>query len=321
MPVSPYGIDRLVDRAPSLAPLLERLDGITGFVSVLGEDPRIDVFRRSRHVRRVVRIAASLCDAIPSARRDDVLIAALCHDLNRLPFAHNLEKRIGFDQSASFPGYLAAHGVEFPRELVDDIVGVINKNVRGSETTRLAFAADATAGFVEDPLFAVTTLGVSPSFLPPMVVEHLGLDFSRSPLRERAAELSRRFQEVPAQFTELFDDTVFALAQAFLASHNRDGKLFVDLPDFESLRQALKEGFLRAHLFPLNNERVSQGSRLATEIGLPVIERLREEGRDPITALLEMTDQQLVAEARRRELIRDVRSFDPRLDACRSASS
>lgn len=145
----------------------------------------------------------------------------------------------------------------------------------------MAYAADAAGGFIEDPLLAIITLNVPPSFIPRSVMERLGLDFNSPELRERIAELTNLFHTNPSYFVPPFNQLVFEVAVTFLRRYNCRDRLFVEMPDFANMRHALKEDFLKIHVFPINNEAVSQGSRLATEVGLPLMEAYRAEGRDP----------------------------------------
>ena len=313
---SPLGVvmRRLLARYPRLADLLARMRGITGFVSVLGDDPRVDVFRRSHHIERVVWLAVRQCERMPQIDRDEALLIALSHDVNRLPFAHNLEKRLGFDQAENLESYLEARGVVLPNGTVTAMKKTIAKDLSGPPAAQLAYSADAVCGLVEDPLLAVTTLGVPLSDIPRDVAEALCLPVDDDGFRQRLAALTRLFHFDPASYTGAFDRLVMEQSAAFLARHGvRDGELFVERPEFPEIRTVLKDEFLRRQVFPVNNERVSQGGRLAREVGLPLIDALRSEGRDPIDALLDMTDQEALAAADERGLIERPSDYHPQL--------
>ena len=138
-------------RRPKLASALDRLAGLTGFVSVLGPDPRVRVFNRLDHVRRVVGFTAWLCDRRLDLDRDASMLVAWCHDLNRLPFAHNLEKLIAFDQAADFPHFVRRSGLDLSIATINATVGVICKDgTHHSPIVRVVYAADAVAGFIEN---------------------------------------------------------------------------------------------------------------------------------------------------------------------------
>ncbi len=235
--------------------------------------------------------------------------------MNRLPFAHNLEKAVGFDQSENLPAFLARHGINLPGAVMIGLQQMLNKGTRGQVEARLVYAADSVTGFIEDPLLAVSTLGVPLTAIPQGVADHLGLDPESKTLRDRIQHLTHLFHSRPEEYTPLLEETVFSYGTAFLDRHNHDGQLFVDLPDFHKLRQILKEHFLRRQVFPINNEQVSQGSRLADEVGKPLMKALRREGRDPVEALLEMTDQEALDAAVARGLVDNPASFYPRLAA------
>ena len=79
------------------------------------------------------------------------------------------------------------------------------------------------------------------------------------------------------------------------------------------MRRTIKEEFLRRTLFPLNNEQVSQGHRLAVEVALPFIDSLRAEGSDFIATLQAMTDQDVLDAALCRGLVHDAGTYFPRL--------
>jgi hypothetical protein len=65
---------KLLKKYPELLSPLRRLEGITGFVSILGDDPRVQVFRRSYHVHRVVWFTDWLCQKFPDADREQAIL-------------------------------------------------------------------------------------------------------------------------------------------------------------------------------------------------------------------------------------------------------
>ncbi len=295
---------------PRLCALLDRLEGITGFVSVLGNDPRVEVYRRSHHLNRVSQVTRWLCDQFPMVDRQVALLIAECHDINRLPFAHNLEKAIRFDQAQNLASYLEDHDVYLYPEIVQSMVSMLSKDTNGSPEARLVFAADVVTGFLEDPLLAMSTLGFSLSSIPTDVANKLGL-LSDEALHARINELNYLFHHRPSAFPALLGETVLIYATTFLERYNTGNQLFIETPIFPSINQELKESFLRAQLFPINNERVSQGKRLSQEVGIPLMASFKADGLDPIKVLLDMTDQQALIAAFERGLIQRFEEYYP----------
>ncbi|MGD2085589.1 MAG: HD domain-containing protein [Candidatus Aminicenantes bacterium] len=301
---------------------LQRLAGITGFVSILGNDPRIEVFSRSHHVYRVLAFTAILCDQLDFEDRSRALLIAACHDINRLPFAHNLEKKIDFNQAANLPNFLEKYNIILPEIVIDETMAVISKETNGSPASNLVYAADVVAGFVEDSLFAITTLNLSLNSIPGSVAKLLKIEPGNKFLLNRIKELASLFHNRPDHFTNLFNKTVIQLGTEFLGFYNHSNQIFIQRPDFEDIRTKIKNDFLKGIVFPINNETVSQGSKLAKEVAIPVMNKIQEQGQDAITILLGMTDQQLLDKALELRLIDKPEQYYPLLpekpgDLCR----
>lgn len=303
----------MLKRHPRLSGYLERLRGITGFVSILGTDPRIQVFNRYHHIMRVARLTSWLCDLFPAIDREASLLVALSHDLNRLPFAHNLEKHIGFDQAENLETYLANHECSLSASVISSAKDTLIRNPLGNAVSRLVHAADSAAGFIEDPLFLLTAFGFRNTFIPKTVTDDLLLDFTDSYFSGEVSELTGLFHEDVSQYVLRFNELVFRLATRFLNRYNHSNLLFVDTPQFPTLRRKLKNNFLSTHVHPWNNEKISHGTRLANEIGIPFINSLRAEGRDAIAELFDMTDMDLLVASFERGLIDSQECYYPRL--------
>ncbi|KWT89408.1 HD domain protein [Candidatus Magnetominusculus xianensis] len=282
---------------PDLFHKLERQKGITGFISILGDDYRVKTFCRYNHILRVVNLTKWLLTMFPKRDPHKSLFIAYFHDINRLPFAHNVEKIIQFNQSNNIHKYLQLCKDHIPDDYIADLQSVIEKKTHSSPESQIVYAADATEGFIEDPLFAITTLGVSADFLPQIVSNYLGFDNDREEFQYLVTYLSKLYTDNPDIFTIEFGDIVFKYASTFINKFNQNEKLFIEMPEFPEIRTALKDNFLQKLVFPINNEIVSQGKRIAKEIAIPFIEYLIDKNYDPITMLMEMTDQELLNQA------------------------
>ena len=282
---------------PDLFFRLERQRGITGFVSILGTDNRVKVFSRYNHIMRVVKLTRWLLTLFPERDCHKSLFLAYFHDINRLPFAHNFEKKIKFDQAANIPFYLRSSSDVIPNEYISDLQSVINQQINSSPEAQLVYAADAAEGFIEDPLFAITTLGISKSILPQKVFSALGFDDKTSVFEDKIKKLNKLYTLNQEEFNALFENEVFKYTTKFILKLNSSDKIFIELPDFFELRQLLKEEFLRKIVFPINNEQVSQGYKIATEVAIPYMKYLKNKSIDPISILLKMTDQEVLDQA------------------------
>jgi hypothetical protein len=252
-----------------------------------------------------------LSEKFVSYNTEEALLISLFHDINRLPFAHNLEKVIHFDQANNLRLFLNANHYNIPDETLASFSSMLNKQVDGSLSSRLAFAADSISGFLEDTLFAITTLNLSPGLIPNEVLRILCLDFNNPNVNDHVKELKRLFQSNPYQFIPLFNSFVLELSKQFSEVHNSEYQLFIELEEFHYLRKVIKQDLLVEHIFPINNIRVSQGPRLANEVSIPYMKLLKDDGLDPIMELLKMTDQQLLDAAYNRGVIKELNTYYP----------
>lgn len=282
---------------PYLFNKLERLKGITGFISILGNDPHIKVFCRYNHVQRVVRLTGWLITLFPERNSYKSLFLAYFHDINRLPFAHNLEEKIEFNQSENLRSYLQSCKDNIPDDYVLDLESVISRKVQSSPEAQLVYAADAAEGFIEDTLFAITTLGISTDCLPHQIASRLGFNVNEIDFKNDLLYLNKLFIENPDNYSIIFGDVVFKHASEFIKKFNGNKPLFIETPEFPELRNMIKENFLKKIIFPINNEKISQGKRIVTEIAIPYIEYLKREKVDPFEKLLKMTDQEVLDHA------------------------
>jgi hypothetical protein len=275
---------------------IERLRGITGFVTTLHklDDLRPLAFARYYHVRRVAWVARWLLrdrevqDAKLSL--DKVRQLAWGHDLNRWPFAHNSERDL-FDQARDVARYFMESGIraEFAaadcaagevaeppsgNALLSDLSGVISKDPkRLSGEGRLVLLADMIAGFIEDPLLAITGLDLSPRLIPEPVRELLVLPCDEEWFVGKLLALNmvlyekRDFKAYVRSFDALFRQQV----REFVRKHSLRGRDPFAESWFWELRRVLKEEFLKQVLFPYNNEKIAHGTRLKEELIVPLL--------------------------------------------------
>jgi hypothetical protein len=300
----------------NLLNLLQRLKGITGFISILGDDPRVFIFNRYYHIIRVSNITYWLCNEYNGYDTKLSMNISLLHDINRLPFAHNLEKKINFDQADNLLNYFVYNNINIDDNIYHGIVSLINKDKSGPPEPRLVYAADSVAGFIEDTLFALTTLKLSSRSIPDSVANILGFDFTREELLENLNNLRLLYYSNPHEFVESFNNIAFEYSIKFLNRHNQKSKLFIDLPEFQEMRNVIKYNFLYKVIFPINNELVSLGTKITNEIALPLMNAFELDGKNPILTFLGLTDQETLNFAFQRKLISDPSLYFPVLDLC-----
>ncbi|MBM2834388.1 MAG: hypothetical protein HW406_1549 [Candidatus Brocadiaceae bacterium] len=293
--------------------LLERLKGLTGFVSILGNDRRVAVFNRYEHILRVNGVTQWLCDQFKEFDRQSALLVSLLHDINRLPFAHNLEKEIGFDQAEDIALFFRKHDLSFDPSIVAGIRNMLKKEIDNDSLAKIVFTADSAVGFVEDPLFIITALGYDEGFIPHDISRLLDIDFRDTFIKGSIASLRGLFYSDPAAYMKQFNSFVHHCTVNFLIHHDSHKTLLVERKDFKELRHQLKNEFLRVKVYPINNEQVSQGSRLAREIGLPAIYLMKKNGQDSLSVLASMTDNDLLNYAYKNMIINEIESFFPHL--------
>jgi hypothetical protein len=290
---------------PKMYRAIKRLRGITGFVTTLHgpDDPRPLAFARYFHVQRVVRVTEWLWSRMEQAGkapdRRAVLWLAWAHDLNRWPFAHNSEKG-HFDQARDVFRYMS--GIKFPMprfrdpaeeriwkdRALHDLEGIISKRIFGlSGAGRLVLLADIMAGFIEDPLLAITGLGLSPRLVPEVVREALAMPLDDEEFHRELGGLNcllSRQRDVK-EFVTGFDAVFRRCVRQFASKHGIGEADPLEEEWFGELRSLLKDGFLRHVLFPYNNEKVAHGSLLTEELVKPLLDVLGEQKDSILTEI------------------------------------
>lgn len=277
---------------PQMFAAVGRLNAITGFVTTLHKpsDPRALAFARYYHVRRVAWVSEWLrsgwADRGEQLDASNVHWLAWAHDLNRWPFAHNSEKGL-FDQAGDVSRYVITARLGFPAScsrdaegkarLVADLEGVISKD-RGkmSPEGRLVLLADIIAGFIEDPLLAVTGLDLSPRLIPDIFREALALPLNDGDFVSELKALNLLLYEGRdvSNFMSSFDVIFRRGIQSFADKYQLAECDPLEESWFEQLRSSLKESFLRKVLFPYNNEKVAHGSLIKEELVGPLLKKL-----------------------------------------------
>lgn len=284
---------------------IQRLYRITGFVTTLhaANDPRPLAFARYFHVRRVAWVADWLQSLMKDSYSPAVSWLAWAHDLNRWPFAHNSERGV-FDQAEDISRYLSDRDID-PKSndisyysywsptrtgLLSDLRGIISKRIDGlSSAGRTVLLADMIAGFIEDPLLAITGLDLSPRLIPDAVREALALPLDDEEFRAELAELSvlLRDEHDVKKFMLRFDAVFRRCIRVFVRKYRIDQGNPLGKSWFGDLRNLVKDGFLRGVLFPYNNEKVAHGSLLRTELVEPLLKVL---GRQATAKLTEVDE-------------------------------
>lgn len=250
---------------------IQRLHHITGFITTYGHtsDPRLSVFARFWHVKRVVATADRLSGLTASLDRARVERLAWLHDLNRWPFAHNSEKGL-FDQASNVKDYFRGWQAEFAAQDLDDLVGIHLKDPSSiSPEARIVLFADSLTGVIEDPLFAVCGLNVHPRIIPDSVSDMIGFSLLEGPWISGCREMTREFHSVERpsveSFQKQFHEIFGALITRFLDVH-RIKKLDEGQYALFAIAKTVKETFMRPVIFPLNNEKVCHSSWLRQEV-------------------------------------------------------
>ncbi|GAA4572158.1 hypothetical protein [Planotetraspora kaengkrachanensis] len=289
------GVNAPVSLPDELRHRILRLRHITGFVTTFGEeqDPRVKVFARLWHVQRVTSLARQLATDSDSVDLDRIIGLAWMHDLNRWPFAHNIE-RGSFDQAANVADYF--EGLGLPGRDISDLGGIHRKDLLSlSPEARVVLFADALTGIVEDLLFAVTGLNVHPRLIPDDIDALLGYALKKDPLLSECRALTEQFHDARFPDVELycagFNSLFQELVQRFL-SHHHVYDIEQDYPGVFDIARMVKETFTRPVIFPINNERVCRSSWLRHKV-LPWYFQMKGGSR---ARLLEMDETQFVDE-------------------------
>ena len=272
---------------------LDRLRGITGFISVLGDDDRICVFNRFNHVVRINRLLRWYIDDLPGIDTDKCRFIGLSHDLNRLPFAHNFEKSIHFSQGDHLASFMKMSGIRIDRALIAEFQAFYARDINYSVESRIVYIIDSVGGFIEDFIFAFSTLGFDCRSIPADILEQLGFGEIES-LELHVQRLRGAFRSNINSFAKLFDEITFDYASRFIRKNQTDRhKVFDDGIMLDLVRKRIKP-LLVEKIFPINNEKVSKGRFVAEKICIPYLEFLRKTTGDPCGVLFAQTDRGLL---------------------------
>ncbi|MGW2785537.1 hypothetical protein ACWC3X_30510 [Streptomyces populi] len=271
-----------------LADAANRLRGITGFVTVHpnGGDPRMLAFSRYEHVTRVTSLALSLSEdrRLPRA---EVLLLSWLHDINRWPFSHNSE-RGNFEHADDIERFIEGR---LPATTVRQAVGIAHKNVAGLHpAARAVLLSDIATGLLEDTLFTITGLNLSPSELPNDALDLLRLpvgDYSFLEELQHLYTLLNQEKDVP-RYVRDFNSLVFRSTRKFLTDHDFLNVDPLENERFREIRSSLRSDYLEQKIFPLNNEKVCHGSMIRRAIVDPVISRIGVEADALLTRWTEV---------------------------------
>ena len=292
-----------------LAEQLERLKGITGFISIIGDDNRINAFNRYDHVCRVVRLLKWYINDLKDLDLRKCAFLGLFHDINRLPFAHNIENAINFSQAETLRKYMNLFDTVIDETYYDDFNSFFNRELNGSKESRIVYIIDSVQGFIEDALFALTALNAP---IPEDVISLLGFD-EKVILAQDIARLKKVFNKREINiFNVEFGDIAFEYSKKFIKKYNKN-KIFDD-NEFINIRNKIKNEFLIKQIFPINNETVSKGQKLSSEIGIPYIEYIRKTNQDIYSILFKQTDRDLLKDAVSKKIITNEREYYPDFD-------
>lgn len=304
---------------------LERASGrmfdITGFVSILPTptDQRSVVFARYFHVRRVAWTAQLICNLASdraSICTESVDWLAWSHDLNRWPFAHNSEKG-DFDQGRDIARFMRSEGLNASDDSLVQLECIIDKRYKDLGTEgRIVLLADIVTGFLEDPLWLLTALNVSPKVIPPSVANHLGLPLGDKGFLRKTFDLLQSFKPglEPSEFLAGFDEAFASLMEPYLVRNQWASPSIFEDHSFSETRTMIKEDFMRSVVFPYNNLKISHGQEIKDNLAKPLIAILRKE--NAIDELTRITDAQCLELAVDKGVISKTsrESFRPSLD-------
>jgi len=296
-----------------LSEAARRLRTITGFITVQpnGGDVRTLAFSRYDHVARVASLALATNND-RSVPRSEVILISWLHDINRWPFAHNAEGD-RFDQPGDIERFVAGR---LPLRSVRQAAGVAGKNLPVlDKAARVVLLADMVTGFVEDTLFAVTGLGLSPSELPGQTLDLLRMPVGDSDFLEELVYLHDLLNlklDVPG-YIRNFNSLVHRASLRFLAEHDFTDHRALEDDNFWIVRTALRNEYLPVYIFPLNNEKVCHGTLIRRALVDPVLCRLGEAGQSNLTR---WSEADFVAYALKEKLITEDTIFTvaPTLD-------
>jgi hypothetical protein len=219
---------------------------------------------------------------------------AWAHDLNRWPFAHNVEDD-SFDQGVELRAYLNKLG--WPDADAMQASGIAAKNLAILDgEARAVLLADMVTGFFEDLLLLIVGLNITPDVIPRAIFEILTMDLTDGLLRERLIRIAHLLHTVRdiRGFMIEFDSLLNAQTQRFLEAHGWLSEDPLDRPEFMQVHHDIRQTFLPQYVFPINNEKVSHGNVLRTKIMPQLIKGLRLDGEDPHVVLPRWTEREAV---------------------------
>jgi len=228
--------------------------------------------------------------------RDYIVWLAWAHDLNRWPFAHNSEKGI-FDQASDFPRYMKDAGIKVPDKWLTETQDIIDKKHESlNSEARIVLLADMITGFIEDPIWLTGILNITPEVIPKEVYEYLCILLEEENFLNELLDLHSHFRPKldVVQFVEEFDKLFIEITRRFITTRNLARLSTLANPEFENNRYQIKEKFMRKVIFPYNNEKISQGARLQSELIRPMLDKLKSEAASHLTKI---TDEEFVQEA------------------------
>jgi len=241
-----------------------RLTGITGFASTVcaDDDRRPSVFSRLHHIVRVAQTWELVASEFGLDVDPEVVCEAIwLHDLNRWPFAHNLERE-RYNQAADARRYLTQRSF-LPAERVLRAIDDLHAwNWKTDDASCLvAVAADRVAGIVEDLLVAICGLNLAPAYLGDSVLELVGVDAEDRRTADHLAALHRllnRDGDV-AGFTRSLGEehrerVTLLLRRGRTLYGTGMGGLSATIENVHSIRN----GVIGPRLFPINNDGVSR---------------------------------------------------------------
>jgi hypothetical protein len=150
---------------------------------------------------------------------------------------------------------------------------------------------------VEDPLFAVVGLNVSPHCIPGPVDELVGYSLAGEPrlfdnCRELTEEFHRSGASLAADFHRRIGDLFHELVERFLKERCQ-ADLWTSYGGLLDVSKLVKESFMRKTIFPINNNLVCHADWLQSTV-MPWFFANRDDASD---RLLELDEDAFVAEA------------------------
>jgi hypothetical protein len=308
----------LLNPPPFIRAPVFRLRGITGFVTVFPDrgDARTQVFARYLHVRRVAAVSILLAERWGLDGAHCATLAWM-HDLNRWPFARNIEKG-NFDQVGNLHRFLRS--LQISETIAREAGAVARKDP--SPPTKAAEAvliADIVAGFFEDILLSITGLHLDPGAVPSSVNDMLGMELREAETLHRLANMHRSLHidgDVRG-YVRLFDEYFIALVQRFVQNLGLSRSGCFGNSQFQAVRSHVRYVFLPEVLFPLSSELVCKAPLIRELFGEPLLRHISDHER----LLTAWTEQQAVVAAVRGGWLSrsDIDLLAPDLDALKRA--